>query len=130
MAVGCVLLDIQLGIHRHVRLEGCLAVFIAVNNLQKAVRRDNAAIRSRQILSGIQPPGNVPDFAIHAKLELLILLQNFLQVNFYPLPLVGDMRLGSGDLHILSRIAQCNGNRIGIERHAMRSLPLKNLIGG
>ena len=104
MVVGGVLLYIQLGIRRHIGFKRRLPGFIAVQDFQKAIRRDSAAVGSRQLLGGIQALGNVPDFAICTQAETLVLFENFCQVNLHLLALVGDVRLSGGELRMLARI--------------------------
>ena len=53
MLVGAVLLHIQTGARRYVGGKGRFSGSIAGNDLQKAVRRNDAAVRCRQIFSGI-----------------------------------------------------------------------------
>ena len=130
VAVGCVLFDVQLGIRRHIGFERRLAVFITVDDLQQSIRRNHAAVHSGQILRSIQPPGDVPDFTVRSETEALVLLQNFLQVNLHLLPFVGKVCFSSCDLQMLARITQCNGNRFGIEHHAVGSFSFKNLVSG
>ena len=102
--IGADFLDVGFCTNGKVGAEGCIAVFVALNDFEHPASGDAAAICRNDFLCGEQAKVDRGDFAVVTNAEDLVLLHDLVQINLDLLTLVVKTGGGFGDLHLLASV--------------------------
>ena len=113
---------------RQIGLEANIACFICKRDLHETVRRNYAAIRSRNIVLRVKPEGHGADFAVHANAIDFILLHGLFCGKLKLLPVIDKARGSRCYADFLPGVGQLNELCFLIQSKALRGVCLDNAV--